>query len=101
MEGERRGATAQAAGCGTDPVGQFTVEETDQEVVVRGLLPGYDEGGLDVKVDGGVLAIRAEPPPGGRPFSQRVGLPAGVDPGRVQATFVNDVLQVHLFKAAP
>jgi HSP20 family molecular chaperone IbpA len=87
--------------CGTDPTGEFTVQEEEQQVTVRGMLPEFDAKDLVLEVKDGELwidAVHVEGQ-GDRKFSHRVPLPAGIVPGPVQAgTFINGVLELHLPK---
>ena len=88
--------------CGTDPTGEFTVQEEEQQVIVRGMLPGFNPNDLVLEVKDGELWIDAqhvERTADDRKFSHRIPLPAGVAPGVVQGgTFINGVLELHLPK---
>jgi HSP20 family protein len=80
---------------------------TDKEFVVRAEAPGFEAGDFEVHVTGDVLHIRAErkakdekKEEGTFTRSTRlerwVTLPAGTDPEKVEATYRNGVLEIHL-----
>jgi len=85
----------------------LTTEEKENEIVVRVELPGFTLEELRVEWLGGRLTVEAEhrvPAEGAEPRPERelarvrriVELPTGVDLERVEATFRNGVLEVHL-----
>jgi HSP20 family protein len=88
------------AGTGLD------VEETDDEVIVRADAPGFGPGDIDVQVSDNTLKVAAERKAEGkgkglnveRRLFRTVTLPAGVDPGRVEATYRHGVLELRLPK---
>ncbi len=87
----------------------FEMEEKENEYVVRAEVPGFEASELDVRLDGNVLAIRAEHKVEGeakeaveRPYGRlerTLTLPAGFNPEKVEARYRNGVLEVHLAKA--
>ncbi len=87
----------------------FAMEEMENEYVVRAELPGFEASELDVRLEGNMLAIRAEHPEKGEAKEERVErpygrlertmtLPAGLNPEKVEARYRNGVLEVHLPK---
>ncbi len=78
------------------------VDDNGKEIVVRAEAPGFHPGDFDVQVAGDVLTIRAERKEGeGKEgpkqwtrLHRSVTLPAGVDPNRTEARYVNGVLEV-------
>ncbi len=88
------------------------VFETPDAVIVRADLPGVNPDDVQVHLHQGQLYIRAtrraEAPEGATPLLQELGsgevvrsfsLSIPVDPERVQASFTDGVLEVHLQKA--
>jgi HSP20 family protein len=83
------------------------VTPTEKEFVVRAEAPGFEAGDFEVNVAGDVLHIRAE-----RKATEEkkeegtftrtarlerwVNLPAGTDSNKVEATYRNGVLEIHL-----
>lgn len=84
----------------------FDVDEIDNEIVVRADLPGFEENGLDVRLDNDVLTIKAEKEQEGddrreyRSFFRRVMLPPGVEAEKVQASYRSGVLELHIPRPA-
>jgi len=85
----------------------LTTEEKENEFMVRAELPGFAPEEVHVELLGERLTIEAEQPvptEGAevRPERERMHVrriltvPAGIDPARVEATFRNGVLEVHL-----
>lgn len=86
------------------------LSETDNELLVRAEVPGFDVEELDVQLHENTLTIRAEKRlmcegatgrgqrTNSRKYRRTVTLPHAVDPDRVQATYRNGVLEVHLTK---
>lgn len=85
------------------------MEEKEGVVVVRAELPGFAIGELNVNIVGNLLTIVAEhmeepiKEKGKKPVEHRFGkvernltLPVGVMPERVEATFRNGVLELHI-----
>ena len=83
-------------------VWDFNINETDKEIVVRAEMPGFEEKDLDVQLQGNVLSIKAEKEQKGngqeeyRSYSRAVTLPEGIDAEKVQATYRNGVLELHI-----
>jgi HSP20 family protein len=83
----------------------FDVNENDKEIIVRAEIPGFDEKELDVQLDRDVLTIKAEKEQKGngheeyRSYSRSVTLPPGINPEKVQATYTNGVLELHIPRA--
>ena len=80
----------------------FDVDKTDQEIVVRADVPGFEENELDVRLDNDMLTIQAEKEQKGdnqrahRRFFRQVTLPPGIDAETVQAAYRNGVLELHI-----
>ena len=91
---------------GSMRVWDFDVTENDKEIVVRAELPGFEENELNVQINHDVLTIKAEKEQKGngqeeyRSFSRSVVLPPGIDAEKVQATYRNGVLELHIPRAA-
>lgn len=83
----------------------FDVKENDKEIIVRAEIPGFEEKELDVQLDGDVLTIKAEKEQKGngheeyRSYFRSVTLPSGINPEKVQATYTNGVLELHIPRA--
>jgi HSP20 family protein len=83
----------------------FDVQETDKEIVIRAEIPGFEERELDVQINNEVLTIKAEKEQkeDGREerlsFFRSVPLPPGIDTEKVQATYRNGVLELHIPRA--
>ncbi len=92
----------------------FDLYETDDEFVMTAALPGLKPEDLDINVQGNVLTISGELKSDEREgeqrtyharerrygkFSRQVTLPTGIQADRVQATFENGVLTLHVPKA--
>jgi HSP20 family protein len=83
-------------------VWDFDVKEDDNEIAVRAEVPGFDENELDVQLNDNVLTIRAEKEQKSegwgefRSFCRSVTLPSGIDAEKVQATYHNGVLEMHI-----
>lgn len=80
----------------------FDVTENDQEIAVRAELPGFEENELDVQINNDLLTIKAEKEQKDdqhteyRNFYRTITLPAGVNVDKVQATYHNGVLELHM-----
>jgi HSP20 family protein len=82
----------------------FTVEEKEREVVIRMEVPGFAASELEILLSGEVLTIRAEHkekaemPVEGRygKLERTVTLPAGIVPEKIEARYLNGVLEVHV-----
>jgi HSP20 family protein len=84
------------------------IEETDQEVIIRAEAPGFEAKDFDVHLSGDVLTIQAEHKEAkgkeGEAETERryvrlrrtVTLPSGTDAEKVEATYRNGVLEMHL-----
>lgn len=84
----------------------FDVTENDNEITVRAEIPGFEENELDVQLANDVLTIKAEKEQRGegreeyRSFYRSVTLPGGIDAEKVQASYRNGVLEMHIPRAA-
>jgi HSP20 family protein len=80
----------------------FGITEGDKEFVVRAEMPSFEEKELDVRLENDMLTINAQKEHKGdgtqefRSFSRTVSLPAGVEADKVQATYRNGVLELHI-----
>jgi HSP20 family protein len=81
------------------------MEESENEYVLRAELPGFAVNELEVSLVGNLLTIRAEHAREAqeaaveRPHARverTVTLPEGVDPEKVEARYLNGVLEVHV-----
>ena len=87
---------------GSMRVWDFNITENDKEIVVRAEMPGFEENELDVQINQDVLTIKAEKEKKGngeeeyRSFFRSVTLPSRIDATKVQATYRNGVLEVHV-----
>jgi len=83
-------------------VWDFNVKETDNEIVVRAEIPGFDENELDVQINNDILTIKAEKEKTGdnveeyRSFFRSMSLPSGIDADKVQANYRNGVLELRM-----
>jgi len=84
-------------------------DENEKEFVLKAEAPGFDASDLDVSVSGNLLIIKAEKKKeskekkGHEYFEERrleraITLPSGADPDRVEATYRNGILEIHLAK---
>jgi HSP20 family protein len=86
-------------------VWDFDMKEGDKEIAVRAEMPGFDENELDVQINDNILTIRAEKDQKDqgreeyRSFYRSITLPSGIDPEKVQATYRNGVLEMHIPRA--
>ncbi len=93
----------------------FDVDESGKDVVVRAEAPGFEPKDFDVELCGNVLHIRAEHKAEEKPkdkekaeytehryarFERMVTLPEYTDRNKVEATYRNGVLEVHVPKTA-
>jgi HSP20 family protein len=93
---------------GRDRFWAMDFDETEKEFIVKAEAPGFDAGDLDVNVSGNVLTIKAEKKKEnkekkGRDFEERrfersITLPSGADQDKVEATYHNGILEIHLVK---
>jgi HSP20 family protein len=75
---------------------------------VKAEAPGFDASDLDVSVSGNLLTIKAEKKKESkekkgeyfeeRRFERAITLPSGADPDKVEATYHNGILEIHLAK---
>ncbi|HET9243838.1 MAG TPA: Hsp20/alpha crystallin family protein [Gaiella sp.] len=93
-------------------VPSLDVWETDSDIVYAFDLPGMDEDKISIEVQEDTLTVtgerdRATQEQGDRfyrferrtgSFSRAVGLPAGVDESKIQASYTNGVLEVRVQK---
>jgi Hsp20/alpha crystallin family len=83
----------------------FDVTENDKEIVVRAEVPGFEPNELDVRLDNGMLTIKAEKEQKGdrqeeyRSFVRSITLPPDIDTEKAQATCRNGVLELHIPRA--
>jgi HSP20 family protein len=84
--------------------------ETDKELVVRAEIPGFEPAELDVELRNNHLIIKAEKKPetderdkgfnfAKRRYDRIVALPVKIEPTKVEATYRNGVLEVHMPKS--
>ncbi len=83
----------------------LTMEEKENEIVLRAEIPGFEPKELEVFVRGNEFTIKAEhtEPAKGKAvehrharFERTVTLPPGVKPEKVEACYRNGVLEVHI-----
>lgn len=89
----------------------WEVTEAEKEVLYRMPLPGFEVREIELSIVGDEMTVRAEhrPPEGEtaevperreeRPYNRielTVTLPAGLEPERMEATFRNGLLEVHI-----
>ena len=80
----------------------FAVSENDREIVVRAEIPGFEPNELDVQINNDMLTIKAEKEQKGerqeeyRSFYRSVRLPPGLDTEKVQPSYRNGVLELHI-----
>jgi HSP20 family protein len=83
----------------------FNVSENDKEIAVRAEVPGFEPNEVEVQLNNDVLTIKAEKQHKGegeeeyRSFYRAISLPGGIDPDKVQATYRNGVLELHIPRA--
>ena len=85
------------------------VKDVEKEVVVRAEIPGFEPTELDVELRNNCLFIKAEKKYekkekekpveyAERRYERYVEMPAVIDPAKIEATYRNGVLEVHLPK---
>src|SRR5205085_11367380 len=83
------------------------MEDAGSDVVVRAEAPGFQPGEFDVQVSGDLLTIHAEHKEEGEGkdghqrwsrLHRTVTLPTGVDTGKIEARYVNGVLELRMPK---
>ncbi len=78
------------------------VTEQENELVVRAELPGFEPDEINLQMNGNILTIQAEKRKEGqreedyRSFYEAVTLPPGIDPNKVNATYRNGLLELHM-----
>jgi HSP20 family protein len=72
-----------------------TFEEGDRIRIIAEL-PGVSKSDIKYEIDGDVLTLSTE---GNRPYSAEVLLPAAVEPGDVEFSYTNGILELKLRKA--
>lgn len=85
---------------------ELAAQDKGGEFVVRVDAPGFEADDFDIRINGNMLQIHAErleESNGDAPRTQRylertVSLPASIDPQKVEASYRNGVLDVHLPK---
>lgn len=85
------------------------VKDSETEVVVRAEAPGFEPEEIDVRVSGNRLVLQAEhkSEKGSKgdgyyssygKFYRSMNVPAGIEADKIQATYRNGILEVHLPK---
>lgn len=86
----------------------FETEEREGEVVLRTEMPGFELDEIEVTLRGNELTVRAEHRESAEEkakerrharLERTVTLPAGVEPGKVEARYHSGVLEVHVPRA--
>jgi len=86
---------------------RMTMEENDKEIIVRAELPGFEPAEVRVELLGEVLTVEAEHREAAEKTAEaaertyahmrrEITLPAGVEAERIEATYRNGVLEIHL-----
>ncbi len=94
---------------GRDRFWALDFDENEKEFIVKAEAPGFEAEDLEVSVSGNLLTIKADKKredkekKGDGSFEERhlervVTLPPGADPDKVEATYRNGILEVHLAK---
>jgi HSP20 family protein len=90
-----------------EPFWGWEVKDAEKEVIVRAEVPGFEATDLIVEFVNHRLIIKAEKKPEGkekgsayaeRCYERCVEVPVAIDPAKVEATYRNGVLEVHLPK---
>ena len=103
-----------ANGMGRRWIPAMDLVETEDDLVLRGDLPGMTEEDVDIEIKDNVLTVsgerKAEHEDKGEGyhrverafgrFSRSLSLPQGIDPDKVEAKFEKGVLEVHIPKPA-
>jgi HSP20 family protein len=90
-----------------DALGRLNLEDRDDEIVVRAVVPGFEPKEIDVELDGQLLTIRAEKKQEKksgncaeerifRSFHETMTLPEGIKADQIEAKNRNGVLEIHL-----
>jgi HSP20 family protein len=109
FRGGEGGEQGWAAGAWTPPV---DIYETEDALVLTAMLPGVSKDDISIEVHNNTLLLRGERKPAGAvaderyyrrecvygPFQRSFVLPATVDQGKVQATYHDGILELHLPK---
>jgi HSP20 family protein len=83
----------------------FDVSENDKELVVRAEIPGFEPNEVDVQLNNEALTIKAEKEKKDNgqeeysSFYRSVTLPSAINAEKVQATYRNGVLELHIPRA--
>lgn len=85
------------------------IEETDEAVIVRADVPGFEPAEFNIEARGNMLKVVAEHREAGkeeapeveRRLHREVTLPAAVETEKVEATYRRGVLEIRLPKAEP
>ncbi len=87
---------------GPMPSGMLDVDTRDTEMVVKAALPGWEVNDFDVTLHDEVLTIRADRRWTGEEgnryshYEETLRVPHGINPDRVQASYRNGILELHL-----
>jgi HSP20 family protein len=109
FRGGNGGEQGWAAGAWTPPV---DIYETDDALVLTAMLPGVSKDEVSIEVHNNTLILRGERKPASAvaderyyrrecvygPFQRAFVLPATVDQGKVQASYHDGILELHLPK---
>jgi HSP20 family protein len=80
----------------------FEMQEGDNEIVVMAEMPGFEPNELDVQINQNTLTIKAEhrveegEERRFNSYRRTVTLPSGIDTDKVQGTYRNGVLELHM-----
>lgn len=99
----------------TEFVPRLDVAETDKEITVTAELPGMEQKDIEVSMADGLLTLKGEKKHNAEEkkdgfyhaecsygsFCRTVALPAEVDADKVDASYKNGVLKIHLPKTEP
>ncbi len=110
FRGGNGGDQGWASGAWTPPV---DIYETDDVLVLTAMLPGVSKDEVSIEVHNNTLILRGERKPAGTvsderyfrrecvygPFQRSFVLPATVDQNKVQATYHDGLLELHLPKS--
>jgi HSP20 family protein len=80
----------------------FDMQEANNEIIVKAEMPGFDPDEIDVQIHDNVLTIKAEhrmeqgEDRHYNSYRRTVTLPSGIDADKVQGTYRNGVLELHM-----
>ena len=83
----------------------WEVNETENEVVMRLEIPGFEANEINLTVEGNEFVVRAEHPEKKEEnaearhmhrYEYRFLMPSGIEASRIEATYRNGVLELHL-----